>query len=162
MTDERSSWPPEGNRSLDGFTYRRISPPKDTKSRLEWLDLQKSFSTQPYLQLAKTLREEGYDARARQVLYEMENRKYQHTDRDWHWWLARICGSVLRLTIGYGIHPMRAVWWLLALVGLRWVLYGIGCSAGAMAPTNKEAYQEFHRNHQLPEYYQHFHAPIYS
>jgi len=177
LVDDRPSWPSAERLALDGFTYGSLAEgPKDSTSRLEWLGLQKSFAPQPYRQLAKVLREEGDDAGARHVLYEMEKRKRQDSIRRWYaiekpsWrertrrWFARLWNPFFRLTIGYGIYPRQAVWGLALLVALGWGIYFEAYCAHLMAPTNKEAYKDFRGStgQEPPGYYPHFYAFIYS
>ena len=158
FVDDCESWPIK--LALDGFIYGRIAGgAKDIKGRLEWLRLPESFSPQPYRQLASFLRQEGDTEGSRQVLYEME----RHIRRNGkHGWLARLVSEVFRLTIGYGLYPRRALWALLVLVMMGWGAYHYGYSAKAMAPTNKDAYAEFHDRGEPPKHYQHFFAFIYS
>jgi hypothetical protein len=82
--------------------------------------------------------------------------------RDNRWWRASLVDPVLRLTIGYGNYPLRAFWWLAAIVLLGFALYGAGCSMGSIAPTDKEAYVTFKSGGQVPANYARFNALIYS
>lgn len=160
LADHQESWPAAGKLLLDGFTYGRIAEgPKDSKTRLKWLGQQVSFSPQPFRQLAKVLREEGDDDGARRVMYEMEKRKHQEREQRW---LSRLWNPVFRWTIGYGIYPRRAVWWLLLLVALGWGIYSYGYFSGAMTPTNQETYNELHNKKRLLLHYPHFYALVYS
>ncbi len=161
LIDDEKSWPARGKLFLDGFVYGHISAhsPRDTKTRLRWLERQEPFTPKPYRQLAKVLREAGDDSGARKVLFEMERRRRQVEDRSWY---ARLGGWVLRLTIGYGIYPLRALGWLVLLTVVGWGLFRHGYFAGAMAPTDKEAYHCFRDHGQLPHHYQRLTASIYS
>jgi len=160
IVDERKSWPQRGNLDLDGFVYERISSgPKDADSRLEWLNLQDSFTPQPYRQLASVLLNAGDEGGARQVLYEMEHRSWSGDRRR----AFRCWGQVLRATVGYGIYPERAIWCLSTLTAVGWILHRRAKLAGAMAPTDKDAYSEFHRhNGHVPTHYPPFVPLIYS
>src|SRR5205807_10505530 len=110
--DDERSWPAQGNLSIDGFEYSRISKgPTDAKTRLKWVSRQDDFKPQPYSQLAKVLREAGDEEGARQVLFEMERRKWGGDRR----WLMRAWGGVLKNTVGYGIYPEKAIWFLCGL-----------------------------------------------
>lgn len=160
LADERASWPLKGKLFVDGFVYRRISAgPSSSEQRLEWLRRQGNFTPQPYHQLAKVLRNEGDDQGARRVLYEMEKRKHQEGS---HSWAVQFWGLIFRGTIGYGIYPRWALRWLLLLIVLGCGAYWNGYSRGAITPTNKEAYEAFHRNGGPPPNYQHFSALVYS
>jgi hypothetical protein len=139
IQDDAEHWPQPGKLLLDGFVYGRIDDgPKDYKTRLDWLALQpqKPFATQPYLQLAKVLREAGDDDGAVSVLEEMERRRRQQTD------LNRPDRQALswffRELAGYGYDPGRSVWAILALSGLGWILYRRSYLMGGMVPTKND------------------------
>jgi hypothetical protein len=189
LVDDPESWPKPGRLELDGFVYRRFSgnAPTDAKSRLNWLSRQEPLKPQPYRQLATVLRNEGDDVGARHVLFEMESRRRDHEDRkpisrphaviakllavkSLHRILNPVIRSyrpfwswTLRKTIGYGYHPVWALWWLLGLTLLGSTFYLGGYSIGSMVPTDKIAYCAFKQDRQLlPRYYEHFHASMYS
>jgi sRNA-binding regulator protein Hfq len=160
LADDAQSWPAPGNLILDGFVYERISSgPRDAETRLDWLARQKDFTPQPYRQLAKVLRDEGNDAGARLVLFEMEHRRRKKEDRGW---FARTWSRILRRTIGYGYYPEKALWWLAGLTALGLILFWGGYAAGSIAPTDKDAYGPFKQNSHLPPHYESFYASIYS
>jgi hypothetical protein len=161
LADESQSWPQAGNLLLDGFEYERFSglAPKDYKSRMDWLALQKSFLPRPYRQVAKILREEGEIAGSVEVLYELERRIRARESR---WWRTYVIDPVLRWMVGYGYYPTRAFWWLAGLILLGFALYFAGYRAGSIAPTDKEAYGTFKASRQFPAHYERFHAFIYS
>jgi hypothetical protein len=155
-----ASWPLIGNLQLHGFQYRRISAfsPRNAKQRVDWLARIKSFTPQPYQQLASVLRDEGDDVGARQVLYKMAVLRSKETRSKF----ARGRNLLLRYVVGYGYYPRFALLWLFGLVALGTVLYWGGYYSGSMVPTDKDAYISFKYNHRLPEYYEQFHALIYS
>jgi hypothetical protein len=161
LIDDEKSWPGKGNLLLDGFVYGHISrhSPRDAKTRFRWLERQEHFTPKPYRQLAKVLRETGDDSGARKVLFEMERRRRQDEDRSWY---SRLWGWVLRLTIGYGIYPWRALVGLALLAAVGWGLFWLGYLSGAMAPTDKDAYCFFRAQGRPPDNYQRFTASVYS
>lgn len=161
LADERASWPPPGTLQIDGFTYERFSgpAPKDQKSRLDWLALQKGFLPRPYRQVAKVMREEGENAGSIEILYELERRVRARELRRWH---AYLSDPVLRWTVGYGYYPTRAFWWLSSLILLGIALYGFGYSAGSIVPTDKDTYPGFKVDRRIPAHYERFHASVYS
>ena len=159
IADDEPSWPGSGYLSLDGFSYGGISRgPKDARTRLKWLGRQQEFKPQPYRQLAKLLSESGDEEGAKEVLFEMEHRRWAGSRRR----LIRVSGTVLQDTIGYGIYPERAIGYLCGLTALGWVLYRRAARVGAMAPTEKDAYAEFHATGRPPAHYPPFNALIYS
>ncbi len=153
-------WPPGENDHylyLDGFTYGRISSygQIDVKRRLDWLarQPQSPFHPQPYLQLAKVLRESGDDKGAQKVLIEMEGRSRK----------GSIWSPVLKYTIGYGYDPIRAFWWATGLAGLGWIIYRRSYLAGGMVPTDKDACAKFRETDaQVPGHYPSFSPLVYS
>jgi hypothetical protein len=133
LIDDEKSWPAKGKLFLDGFVYGHISgdSPRDAETRLRWLERQDPFTPKPYRQLAKVLREAGDDSGARKVLFEMERRRRGAEDRSWYTWLW---GCVLRLTVGYGVYPLRALGWLMLLTALGWGLFRVGYCRGSDGP----------------------------
>jgi hypothetical protein len=165
--DDQASWPDRGNLLLDGFVYEIISSgPTGAEERLEWLDRQGVFKPQPYRQLAKVLRERGDDGGAKQVLFELESRaRAEDRKRLVHSpvrWLIRSSADVISdATVGYGIYPGRAMWYLCGLTALGWIVHRRAQRVGAMAPTDKDAYAEFLKS-QTPVHYEPFNPLIYS
>jgi hypothetical protein len=161
LADEPDAWPQPANLQLDGFVYKRFSgaAPRDAGSRLDWLARQPSFLPQPYRQVAKVLREEGEEAGAVKVCYEMERGVRA---RETGWWRVWVKNPALRSTIGYGYYPARAFWWLAGLVVSGVFLYATGYRAGAMTPTEPNAYAMFKKVGQLPSQYGKFNALVYS
>jgi hypothetical protein len=167
MWDDEGSWPSKGHLRLDGFVYERISSgPTDALKRLEWLDRQAEFKSQPYRQLAKVLREMGEDEGARRVLFELEKRARSEGRRRLvapTRWLRFAEDALSKATVGYGIHPGWAVWHLCWLTALGWIVHRRAQRLGVMAPSDKDAYREFHENNATaPPYYPQFSPLIYS
>lgn len=129
---EEKSWPRKGNLELQGLIYDGIEWERSleavlrrestVETALRWLDLQPYFSSQPYQQLARVLRERGNEADAKAVLIRKESarRKYGKLGvggRIWSW--------VLNATIGYGYKPQRALYIALVIVAFGSLLaYG--------------------------------------
>jgi hypothetical protein len=154
IRDENARWPKKGKLLLDGFVYGRIvEGTKLARPRLDWLALQpdKPFATQPYLQLAKVLREGGDDEGAERVMMAMEDRRRE----------GEIFRPVLKWTIGYGQHPLWAGWWAASLGGLGWILYRRSYLAGGMVPTEKDACRNFKYDGRAPQGYTAFSPIVY-
>ena len=149
LWDDELSWPDKGNLFLDGFVYERISNgPKSAKDRLEWIDRQDYFTPQPYRQLAKVLREMGDDGGAKQALFVLEKRTRGEERRKLLFptrWLKASENAISNLTVGYGIYPGRAIWYLCGLTALGWLVHRRAHRIGAMAPTDKDAYLDFQK-----------------
>lgn len=82
LADDINCWP-DKSLDLDGFRYERItaSSPLEAKSRIAWLDKQwpellpgDSFALQPWIHLAKVLREQGHFREASEVDIAREER----------------------------------------------------------------------------------------
>jgi hypothetical protein len=175
LSDDEASWPGNGNLYVDDFVYTRIAHgPTDAPARLRWLSRQRAFAPQPYRQLAKFLHDLGDDAGSKRVLYTLESRARTAAGRRLAQapspWLnapsrcLRLAGDALsRAIIGYGIYPGRAIWFLCAMVALGWIIYFQAQRVGAMAPTDKDAYEKFHDpKGQVLGFYQPFTPLIYS
>lgn len=160
IIDDEKSWPTKGNLFLDGFVYGRISEgPTEAKTRLEWLARQDRFAPQPYRQLAKVLRERGDGDGSVKVLEEMERLRRKQEDRTR---LARLESWILKESIGYGYNPARALWEIVGLSALGWIVYRRSYLAGGIAPTEKDAYKSFKHDGQPPQHYAPFAPLVYS
>ena len=158
IVDDAESWPEPGGLLLDGFVYNRISGgPMDAPKRLEWLRRQASFKRHPYRQLANVIEAAGDDFGSRKIHSELQRRVWD----DRHW-ITRPLSCLLRLTIGYGYFPLRAVWLLLSLVLVGSVTYSAGYDVGAIVPSNREAHAYFEEHCTPPAYYERFHSVVYS
>ena len=115
---------------IDGFRYQRLNAVKErVKDRLAWVGLMskgdKKFRPQPYEQLMQVYRATGHTNEARDVGFELEQKRREKME--WGW--RKIWYSVLRFTIGYGYKPFRILWWFpLAIVG------GFLLFSGALCP----------------------------
>lgn len=151
--DDKESWPQQGNLFLDGFVYGRIGDPligngpSDASGRLPWLDLQRpkdsqpfDFATQPYEQLAQVLRENGDEAGAKRVLYEMENARSRYVKLDF---VERLSRGILRVTIGYGYYTWRALWWIAGSIILGTFLFFWGHESEAIVQIDKDKPDRF-------------------
>jgi hypothetical protein len=175
LSDDESGWPAKGNLYADGFVYAHIAQgPTDAPSRIRWLERQRRFTAQPYVQLAKFLHDLGDDGGSKLVSYMLERRR-READREQfalapsRWrsapsrWLRFAGDALSRAIVGYGIYPGRALWFLCAMVVLGWIVYFQGQRVGAMAPKDQEAYREFHKDKcRPPESYEPFVPFVYA
>jgi len=153
LFDDPQSWPSQGNLFLNGFVYERISAgPTDAVSRINWLARQKVQEPQPFRRLAQVLKELGDEDGARRVLVEMERRRRAE---EWS-------SPILRLTTGYGYHPLWALWWLGGLSLLGWIIFRRGQLAKTITPTDEVAYQSQETHGHPPPHYPRFSPMIYS
>jgi hypothetical protein len=176
IVDDEAGWPNEGNLSLDGFVYERISGgPIEAIKRLEWLKRQAGFTRQPYRQLAKVLKEAGDDDGWRKVCIEMERRSWKlrrgrlvgkspngRAKELLRTLAAAVAAFFLEVTIGYGYKSMRAIYGLLAVSLVGAFFYFIGFQVGSMLPTDKENYATFTKNRSILAGYEKFHVLAYS
>jgi hypothetical protein len=173
LSSDKGSWPTPGKLHLDGFVYGGISNDlKDASWRLTWLKRQPEFSAQSYRQLAKVLSDLGDEDGSKQVLMDMEIRsraeersKIIHTSKIINTsdqWRRSASDNVLRFTIGYGIYPERTIVELGVLSAIGWIIHRRAQLAGAMTPTDKDAYKDFSEGRGLPANYPPFNSLIYS
>ncbi|MGO9453781.1 MAG: hypothetical protein ACLQDV_22420 [Candidatus Binataceae bacterium] len=148
LKDDTASWPPRGKLNLLGFVYGAIAEDTpDIQLRLDWLSRQPQYSRQPYEQLAKVLAEAGNAAGSRRVLIAMEDQDRTRGPLNalkWYWRMpAKFWKWVLKLTIGYGYAPWRALYCSLMIVALGAVLFWAGKRNGVIVPTNEKAESHF-------------------
>src|SRR5438270_8418515 len=67
-----------------------------------------------------------------------------------------------RLTAGYGYDPLRALWEILGLSALGWIIYRRSYLAGGVTPSEREAYAHFKRSGQPPDHHTKFSPLLYS
>ncbi len=159
----------QGNLRLDGFIYQRLQNPGTARARLEWLRCQLpaddkarrgSFRPQPYRRLAQTLRAQSDDSDARSILIGMAEDRRKYARLGWH---TRFWNWLLWHVMRNGYRPMRAVFWLLAVWIISYVVFGIGYDLGLMGPTDEKAYTAFVKDHRVsPNWYTSFRAPVYA
>jgi len=163
LWDDAASWPAAGNLDLTGFVYGDISGgPTDADSRLQWIHRQARSDwaqPQPYRQLALILRENGAEESATQVEIARENAITEYGGIPMS---ERIWRTALRITIGYGYRPLRALWWILMFVILGTVLFRWGYRARLITPTEESAYETFCATGEPPSHYPPFSSFVYS
>lgn len=97
---------------LDGMVYDGLLPRLPAAQRLPLLARDpEGFTPQPYEQLATAYRLHGHDSDARTVL--LAEQRHRRTTLAWP---GRTWSLLQDLTVGYGYRPLRAVWWLCAIV----------------------------------------------
>jgi hypothetical protein len=163
LRDDEESWPGPGNLSLDGFVYNAFDSREtddgliSARTRLNWLRRQsRRTAPQPYVQLAKVLRESGHEQDAIKVLMAREDALYSSLGI---FGLLKKC--ILKPTIAYGYRPMRALWFIAAFVVLGSILFRWGYDAQVIGPTEDGAFKEWNSN-QLRESYPPFSSVVYS
>ncbi len=159
----RTMWPQQDKLLLDGFVYARISSEGqiNVNERLKWLGRQPKtpFRQQPYLQMAKVLRESGDSDGSLDVLGKMEELRRSSETHDP---IAHFESWVFKSSIGYGYYPARAIWEIIGLSALGWIIYRRSYLAGGIAPTEKEAYKDFKAESAVPSHYPSFSPLVYS
>jgi len=142
LWDERESWPEKGKLLLHGLIYSEISDkaPRDVITRKEWLNRQADFMPQPYEQLAKVLKEGGYESNAKEILIAKEKEKAKKLKC-----YKRLPHTLYGLLVGYGYHPWRAFLFGLIVIVVGEFLFSAGFQAASMAPVkNSDNPPEFH------------------
>ena len=139
LRDEQESWPVNGKLYLHGLTYKEIhnKAPRDSNRRINWIQRQGKFWSQPYEQLAKVLRESGDNTGARNVLVAKNKDKARLTkltfpEKCWYYFFGR--------PIGYGYKPWLALPLALVIVLFGSVFFKEGYSHGLITPPSESAY----------------------
>ena len=158
FVDFPENWPAKGSLHLNGFVYSRIlirvkgkEPVVLADQRLNWLERDTGSPTQPYMQFAKVLQEEGFEDDATMIMEKLKARQY-----------GRSLVGDLMWGIGYGYEPIRVFGYLTALTGLGWVIYRRAHLAKRITPTEKDAYDDYKTLKGLPPHYTKFSPLIYS
>ena len=162
LADDEAGWPAPGNLVLDGFVYGAIAgkAPTAAAKRLDWLKRQPAgdFRPQPYVQLAKILREMGHERDAREVSIARQEAWIGSGDLGWR---GRIWHRFLGLTIGHGYKPWKVLWFFLGIVILGSAVFGLAEYAGLMVPAKERVYLDA-RYPELPPEYPRFQPHLYS
>jgi hypothetical protein len=118
-------WPTEEDLLLNGLVYNALGRQSNETQQIHdagWLRMQpqKSFSAQPYEQLAKVLRLSGDEAAAKKVLIARQDdlRNRGNLGR-----LQKLWNFVLGVTIRHGYEPQRAFYGMLGFVLVGFVVF---------------------------------------
>ena len=147
LTDEPAEPGANYDIRLDGFRYGEFSRHTDTspKARLDWLARRPKdlpFTAQPYEHLANVLTTMGHRTDAQTVLMRKEQllrsenrRLFAISSGSRLRSFAMLVGDVLmRVSIGYGYRPGRAVGFAILLIGCLALFYQKVWNDGDMAP----------------------------
>lgn len=106
LSNEKHSWPKKGNLLLHGFVYDVIDEarPEDARIQVQWLQRQPDqFLSQPYEQLAATLRGMGLQEEAVNVMIAKNTDAGRHSQGNpWNWFWYHVFGSSSATAIGLG------------------------------------------------------------
>jgi hypothetical protein len=175
LRDDRESWPAKGKLVLDGLVYEEISlhrrptdeeiekgvieaaMPLDADSRIEWLKIQapgRRTEAQPWMQLSKHLEDKGDHEGAKHVLYKFRCLQAQESG-------LLLCG--LRIVFAWLEEaPARILWFIGATLLLFTAIFWHAGAAGALAPTEKDAYEAFTSGKPMPAAYPALNPFIYT
>ncbi|NUR29715.1 MAG: hypothetical protein HOV83_28350 [Catenulispora sp.] len=120
LNDDPAGWPPQ--HAMDGFTYERIAEPGPVADRIAWLQRvgDGGYRPGPYEQLATVYRRQGLDGEARRVLLAKQRARRKTLS-----FTARPWGLIQDAAVGYGYRPERALGWLIALLIMGTVVFGL-------------------------------------
>jgi hypothetical protein len=112
-------WP--AHVKLDGPTYASLAPRLPASQRLQALERDEDgYVPHAYEQLAAAYRRVGDDTQARAV--QLAKQRRHRTTLSWY---AKLWGHLQDATVGYGYRPTRAMTWLLGLLVIGTIVYGI-------------------------------------
>jgi hypothetical protein len=139
LRDWPETWP--ATLRLDGLRYEQLADPGPAAERLRWIEREdhSAYLPDPYEQLAGYYRRIGHDDEARYILLARQRARNRTLPVP-----ARIWGLVQDAVVGYGYRPWRAVAWLVGLLALSTVVFGlhppVPTSTGASPPFNPLIY----------------------
>lgn len=170
LHDERGSWPPKGKLHLQDFVYRNLvlheqqgseevpSPVRlRAEDRIDWLRRQPDDelgNAQPWLQAAKLLESNGLPIAAKRVRFEYRRER------------ARSFNPVQRVgSLLYNL-LIREPLWIALIIAIAWAVgsyffWRADCMH-AMAPTIKEARDQFESRQPVPGGYPPFSPVVYA
>ncbi|MFE0785308.1 membrane-associated oxidoreductase [Streptomyces mutabilis] len=105
---------------LNDLTYTSLIPHEPAERRLPMLEKGDSYLPFIYEQLTAAYRRIGDDDAARMVQL-AKQRRHRRTLP----WYGRLWGHLQDVTVGYGFRPLRAGGWLLSLLAVGSVAYGL-------------------------------------
>ncbi|MFH9817011.1 membrane-associated oxidoreductase [Streptomyces sp. NPDC017230] len=105
---------------LNDLTYTSLIPHEPAERRLPMLEMGDSYLPFVYEQLTAAYRRIGDDDAARMVQL-AKQRRHRRTLP----WYGRLWGHLQDVTVGYGFRPLRAGGWLLSLLAVGSVAYGL-------------------------------------
>ncbi|WP_399892212.1 membrane-associated oxidoreductase [Streptomyces sp. BBFR51] len=105
---------------LNDLTYTSLVPHEPAERRLPMLEKGDSYLPFIYEQLTAAYRRIGDDDAARLVQLAKQRRRRRTLP-----WYGRVWGHLQDVTVGYGFRPLRAGGWLLSLLALGSLAYGL-------------------------------------
>jgi hypothetical protein len=119
IQDDPATWPPK--LFLEGLHYEALSDTGAIANRLRWIRLDPhGYQPQVYEQLAGAYRRQGRDGIARTVLLARQRHRAESLGP-----IGKLWAYLQDTTVGYGYRPTRAVIWLLALLALGTIVFGL-------------------------------------
>ncbi|GAA2596923.1 MULTISPECIES: membrane-associated oxidoreductase [Streptomyces] len=105
---------------LNDLTYTSLIPHEPAERRLPMLERGNGYLPFTYEQLTASYRRIGDDDAARLVQLAKQRRRRRTLP-----WYGRLWGHLQDLTVGYGFRPVRAGGWLVSLLAVGSVAYGL-------------------------------------
>ncbi|MBQ0950860.1 membrane-associated oxidoreductase [Streptomyces sp. RK76] len=105
---------------LNDLTYTSLIPHEPAERRLPMLEKGDSYLPFTYEQLTAAYRRIGDDDAARLVQLAKQRRRRRTLP-----WYGRLWGHLQDIAVGYGFRPLRAGGWLLSLLAVGSVVYGL-------------------------------------
>ncbi|MEU5043700.1 translocation/assembly module TamB domain-containing protein [Streptomyces griseorubiginosus] len=106
---------------FNGLVYTSLTPQEPPARRLPMLERDREgYVPHAYEQLTAAYRRIGDDYAARQVQLAKQRRRRATLP-----WYGRLWGHVQDAAVGYGFHPLRAGVWLVSLLAIGTIAYGL-------------------------------------
>lgn len=141
LRDDSSFWPTKGSLILSGMVYDRLgeNAPNDPEQRLDWIRRNRTYSPQPYSQVAHIFESTGQAAAARtiRIAARDDQRKlavlFPH-QRAWNHFMS--------LTIGHGYRPAHPARFLLPLYAVTVLLVWMAAAVGMFIPIGENVHHD--------------------
>jgi hypothetical protein len=161
LSDDESAWPGPGHLILSGFDYGRLegSAPHAANTRLRWLRLSKTYSPQPYRQLARVLRESDQLSEARDIaIARCDDERRLGNLSSWQ----KATNIFLSYTISHGYKPGRPALFMLLLFAIAWGLVFWSATDDAFLRTRSTSTSTATSSSHCTKGYPCFSAPAYA
>jgi hypothetical protein len=136
LHDNEQFWHATGGVKLEDFRYESLDSPiplwddRQIELRLSWLrHAMRGYRPGPYDQFAAMLRAGGNEEHADTVLMRKQQYRYEALGSGYRWFFragVRLWSWLQRWMVGYGYRPVRALAWLLGLLVLGSLWFGLG------------------------------------
>ena len=132
LQDTEETWPANLERELQGFTYASLGGSGASGDQMpgartaewfiNWLARNSTFSPQTYRQLALALRQDGYESKANEILFALQDRRRNLNTTPF---FTRVLLTISWIFLGYGYEVWRTLVGFLVLIAFGFLVTSI-------------------------------------